>query len=52
MIRSVNIFKSLSPTLPVRLEFWDTDRLIKIIEVSTISKQQAAMIADFIKGKD
>lgn len=48
MIRSVNIFSSNDSNLPVRIEFWQDDQLVRLDEVKEISKQKAGEITTFI----
>ena len=50
MIRSVNIFKSTNAVFPIRIEFWDTDKLVEIIECSYIKTAVKDKIAKFVIG--
>lgn len=52
MIRSVNIFKSTDVEFPIRIEFWDTDKLVNKFEVESITGIMARLIRSFIKGEN
>lgn len=47
-IRSVNVFRSVDPHYPIRLEFWQDDELQQVREVKEISVSLAAAIGVFI----
>lgn len=48
-MRSVNIFRTSSHSqFPIRVEFWDTDKLLTVYEVDVISEQIASEITIFI----
>ena len=49
MIRSVNIFKSTNKIFPIRIEFWEDNKLIKVIECNIIYLYVNGEIEDFLK---
>lgn len=49
-MRSVNIFR-MSNSMQLRIEFWDTDRLIDQLIVDTITATIAGDITAFIRNQ-
>lgn len=49
-MRSVNIFKSVSPNFPIRVEYWENDKLWRCVEVAGLDNEEVRLIAAFIGG--
>lgn len=48
-MRSVNIFRqSTHEKLPIRIEFWESDKLVRIDYLAVIDKRIADSITEFI----
>ena len=51
MIRSINIFKSTSEKHPIRIEFWDTDKMFTVYEVAMLTGKIIIEMENFIRGQ-